>query len=520
VAISDEWRTNAFIRRASRGYNQSMKRKNPLQIATWLLVTTCLVSLTGCGTDDPGSGEEGPQPPDVVLFLVDTLRWDWTQPGGFDRETTPNLSKLAQQSVVFEQASSAAPWTLPSVVSLFTGKHLAEHNVVHDRLRMAASTVTFPQLLQEWGYQTASFHRNPYAGGKWGIKRGFDQTTLTSGQTDRTLLAEFFSNLTAMPFLLYVHNTEPHDPHVVRKKFMGTFDEVPSGFLKEYGELVEVYRQSTREDYVKKNELGTIDNTEIQQKWIDRLDLRTEEIRNLYSVSVRDADDHLGDVIAGLKEQGRWKNTLFIMVADHGEELGDHGGWQHDQSAYQELIHVPLIVRFPGDEYAGKRIPTPVSLVDVMPTILEAVKCPLERPAMSGISLMPLIRGDADPSGEMRLVSIRNNKKKYFKPYKEGRGDLNVVVRKGFLKAIFNIEPNTLELFDLAADPGETQDLAQELGPEAAALKLFAARTYAEMLKRSDQAQAGNLDDQSADVLQALKDLGYVGEDSESEDPR
>jgi arylsulfatase A-like enzyme len=301
---------------------------------------------------------------------------------------------------------------------------------------------------------------------------------------------------------------------VVRKKFMRTFDPVPAEFLKEYGELVDVYRRSTREDYVNKSPLGTIDNTEIQEKWIRRLNRRKEQVRNLYSVSVRDADDHLGSVIDALKQEGRWENTLFIMLADHGEELGDHGGWQHDQSAYEELIHVPLIVRFPKDEYAGQRISHPVSLVDVMPTILDAVKCPLDQPPMSGRSLLPLIRGEAEFGMEMRVVSIRNNMKKYFKPYKESRGDLNVVVRNGDLKAIFNVEPGTVELYDLKNDPGETQDLAQVRSAEANELARFAARTYAEMLKHSDRAQAGDLNEQSAEVLKALEALGYLGGES------
>ncbi|MAG64078.1 hypothetical protein CMO84_11215 [Candidatus Woesearchaeota archaeon] len=476
------------------------------------LILFCLLPMVGCGGPaQPPVPVDESQPPDVVVFLVDTLRADWTGPGGFDKDTTPNLSSLAKQSVVFEQASSPAPWTLPSVVSLFTGKHMAEHNVVHDRLRMADATVTFPQILQEWGYQTTSFHRNPYAGGKWGLKRGFDQATLTKQQTNSSDLAEFFASITAMPFLLYVHNTEPHDPHVVRKKFMSTFDPVPSEFLKEYGELVDVYRRSTREDYVSKKPLGTIDNTEIQEKWIGRLNRRREQIQNLYSVSVRDADDRLGNVIDALKQEGRWENTLFIMLADHGEELGDHGGWQHDQSAYEELIHVPLIVRFPKDEHAGQRISYPVSLVDVMPTILEAVNCPLDQPPMSGRSLLPLIRGESDFGAEMRVVSIRNNMKKYFKPYKEGRGDLNVVVRNGDLKAIFNVEPGTVELYDLKSDPGEAQDLSKTRSTEANELGQFAARRYAEMLKHSDHAQAGDLNDQSAEVLKALEALGYLG---------
>lgn len=477
------------------------------------LVMACLLPFAACGRDDHPSPGSNAQPPDVVIFLVDTLRADWTGPGGFDQDTTPILNALSKQSVFFEQASSAAPWTLPSVVSLFTGKHVAEHNVIHDRLRMADTTVTFAQLLQEWGYQTHSMHRNPYAGGKWGLKRGFDQSVLSKRQSGEKEVADFLSSISPNPFFLYIHNSEPHDPHHMRKRFMDTFNPVAKEFLKDYGNLVAKYRSSTRKDYAKGTELGSTDNTDEQEKWIAGLNDRREKIENIYSASVRDADSRLGDVIRELVKQGRWDNTLFIMVADHGEELGDHGGWLHDQSAYQELIHVPLMIRFPHDKHGGKRVSAPISLVDVMPTLLDIIDCPLERPEISGRSLLPLIHGQESSDPKMRIVSIRNNMKKYFKPYKEGRGDLNVVVRKGYMKAIFNVEPGTVELYDLKNDPKETKDLAQTHASEAEEFAQFAAQGYAEMLQRADQSSTGDLSQQSADVLEGLRDLGYIGGD-------
>ena len=483
-----------------------------------LLLLIGLLAITSCGDSDSVATTAPPPPPNVVIFLVDTLRADWTGPGGFEKDVTPFLSELAKSSVVFEQANSAAPWTLPSVTSLFTGKHVAEHSVVHDHMQMADATVTFAQMLQEWGYQTASYHRNPYAGGKWGLQRGFDDSVLMARQTGSAELADFFSSVGHLPFFLYVHNTEPHDPQHARRRFRQAFNPVANEFLKRYADTVSQYRKSTRTDFTQSEPLGTTDNSEKQASWMERLNEDRAKIENLYSVSVLDADDRIGSVIKSLREKGHWDNTLFIMMADHGEEMGDHGGWQHDQSVYQELIHVPLIIRFPHDEFAGQRISAPVSLVDIMPTILDAVNCPLEPPTISGRSLMPLIRDGASFGDEMRVVSIRNNRKKYFKPHKESRGDLNIAVRKGHMKAIFNVEPNTLELYDLESDPGETQNLAEPRAAEAAEFARFAARSYAEMLRRADQAKSNDPNQQSADVLKGLESLGYIGGDSTPED--
>jgi len=239
---------------------------------------------------------------------------------------------------------------------------------------------------------------------------------------------------------------------------------------------------------------------------------------------VRDADDHLGSVIAKIKERGRWENTLFILLADHGEEMSDHGGWQHDQSLYQELIHVPLIVHLPQGAHAGLRVSTPISLVDILSTVLDVTDCPAEDANPSGTSLLPLIEAASGSGGshadEPLLLAIRQNQRKYYRPYKESRGDVNVAVRQGKWKAIFDVEPDRVQLFDLDADPGERRDLAAEHPGLAQELKTFAARRYAELLERSVLAEAGGLDRQSAATLQALRDLGYVGESDEEDDEK
>lgn len=478
-----------------------------------LLLPVLAAALYGC------SGGNSHVKPDVVIVLIDTLRADFIQPQGYDRETTPHLSLLADESVLFEAAHAPAPWTLPSVVSIHSGRHMAEHNVVTEKTKLSAEVPILSQILSGEGYRTASFHKNAFAGTKAGLDRGFDQCHLIRRNVDGVFLQPVYDEAEAegysSPMFLYIHNAEPHDPHHTRKKFLTSFDPVSDEFLEEYGKLVADYRSLTRIDYVKKKPLGTTDNTAQQESKMSALTSKVEEVNNLYACSVRDADDRVGSIIAEIKDRGRWDQTLFIVISDHGEEMSEHGGWQHDQSAYQELLHVPLIVKLPGGAHAGHRVLSPVSLVDLLPTILDTVGADLPE-NISGRSLLPLIESEPDP--EPRLVGIRNNARKFYRPYKELRGDLNIAVRWGDWKGIFNVEPDTFELYDLAADPGESRDLSEERPEVTDKLRQFAAVRYAELLAVSVDAVAdGGLDGANAEVLQSLKDLGYIGDDIEPE---
>jgi len=468
---------------------------------SWLL--TGLVALSACR-----DASQTPDSPDVVLVLVDTLRADFTELGG-RAGTSPNLADLERESVVFEEACSAAPWTLPSVASLFTGRHLVEHGVVHDRLQLPDEATTLAELLARRGYLTGSFHRNPFAGERFGLHQGFAVAEQRDTCTGARELEGFWSRAGARPYFLYVHNTEPHDLLVIRERFR---KEAAQEFLDEYGRLVSEYRALTRVDFAAGKPLGTTDNTSKQQRKMARLDELLPQVHALYEASVRDADDRIGSIVEALRDRGSWERTLFIVVSDHGEEMGEHGGWQHDQSVYQELVHVPLLVRFPGGRFGGRRVRAPVSIVDLFPTILEVVGTSPEGLGGSGISLLSLLE-DESPEDRPRLVAMRHNEKKYYRPFKESRGDINLAVRQGRWKAILNVETDTVELFDLAEDPGETRNLSGEHSERAAALATFAAERYAELSARADAPTAGGVEGGGEDVLRALQELGYLGEE-------
>ncbi len=213
--------------------------------------------------------------------------------------------------------------------------------------------------------------------------------------------------------------------------------------------------------------------------------------------------------MAELRERDLWEESLVVVVSDHGEEMGEHGGWQHDQSVYEELIHVPLIIKFPGGRHAGRRISAPVSLLDLLPTVLDAVGRPDLARGARGRSLLPLLEQEAAEVSDRRVTSLRHNRKKYFRPFKETRGDLNVVVMDGGWKAIYNIEPGSIELYDLASDPGEARDLSMAEPERAEALRRAAERYYRECVsrRREPASDVTTIDKAQED---ALRSLGYV----------
>ena len=202
---------------------------------------------------------------------------------------------------------------------------------------------------------------------------------------------------------------------------------------------------------------------------------------------------------------------MIIFVSDHGEEMGEHGGWQHDHTVYEEQLRVPLIIRFPGGRYAGRRVTEVVCLVDLAPTIFDYLQRPDLAAGMRGRSLMPLVRGDSAPEPpELCVTAMRMNRKKYYRPYKETRGDSNFVVRDDRWKGILNAEVGTFELYDLAEDPLERVELSAQQPERAAAMRDYLEVFCAECFAGAKEATTGGLDELDEETLERLRSLGYV----------
>jgi len=452
-----------------------------------------------------------PSPVNVVIFLIDALRADRLGTYGYDRlPTSPRIDALASQGVVFEQAHSAAPWTLPSVASLMTGVYACEHQVLNDRDRLGESLDTITTHLKRLGYAAHSLFSNPFAGPRFGVGRGFDSSKRSKHNDGGKVSRVLAKHNVQPPYFFYIHNAEPHNPYDAPAHTEG-FPDVPESVRTQIENATLEYKRLTRRDFNRRRTLGAVDNSASQDRQMAILNVLLDDYNDLYDASVRQADGLVGSVIDALKARGDWRNTLFILLSDHGEEMNDHGGWFHDQSVYQELTHVPLIIRFPDGEYGGKRMLTTVSLVDVLPTVLEYVGAADAAAAPAGRSLMPAIRGVQSAAEDIFVPSMRINRKKFYRPWKESRGDVNIVVLQDRWKGIWNVEPGTLELYDLSHDRWEQKDVSKARPDIALSMRSFAAEWLKECRSRreddSHPAAESELDEQT---LRSLRELGYV----------
>jgi arylsulfatase A-like enzyme len=370
--------------------------------------------------------------------------------------------------------------------------------------RLSETIPTLAEGLEKAGYATASAYGNPYAGPMSGLDRGFFLAEFRVGSRAQTV-QQTLDGLGGSSFFLYLHNEEPHDPYS-EKLFIPEY-QVSDTTRTTVNKQLQKLRELGRTDFVAGRVLGETQNGARQARRMEALRERREDIHMLYAKDVAIADHRVGSVVAELKRRGVWEETLFILVSDHGEEFDEHGGWQHDQSAYEELMRVPLMIHFPEGRFAGERIEAAVSLVDVVPTLADVLDQPALAEHARGVSLLPLLRGET-AGNEPRVTGMRINRKKYYQPNRERRGDVNIVVRERSWKAIYNADLDTIELYDLATDPVEQQDRSASEPARADAMKAR-ARTWGRACARTAAPAEGSGGVTPEEAAQ-LRALGYT----------
>lgn len=334
-----------------------------------------------------------PLPPaisNVILISIDSLRSDQLGCYGLQRPTSPAIDSLASQGVRFSNVMSTTSWTLPSHLSLLTGRNLLSHGVITENDRLPDGIPTLAEGLRGAGFTTGGIISMLYLGRQYGFDRGFDEyddksvpaATWYDALRDEPapvvtkLAIEWLRRNKNSRFFLFLHFWDVHYDYVPPPPYDAMFDPGYQGTLTG----VNFYH-----------------NKSINQRMPAR-DL--QHIIALYDGEVRWVDDHIGEILRAIEELGIDDHTAIIVTADHGDEFFEHGNKGHHKTLYREVLQVPLVMRIPGMA-AGQVIDSPVSLVDVMPTVLELAGAPLP-PGMDGVSLAPLIRGQ--PMGTPRGV--------------------------------------------------------------------------------------------------------------------
>lgn len=447
----------------------------------------------GCGPSSPSA------PPNVILISLDTLRRDhvgaYLEPGS---SPTPALDDFARESLVFDRAYAQIAFTLPSHLSMFTGLQPDVHGVEKETASLGNTVRTLPEVLREAGYRTYGLVTNIWMKSEFGFGRGFDRYELLDyGLTyvDRVNRRSFeLLDATAddsRPFFLFLHYIDAHsDFYNVAHNALPYY--APPEYLEKLG-----VDESSRRFCTADEECATAFLLACNQdpELVDHGGL--EVIRQLYRVGVEYLDHELGRLFDGLRQRGLWDQTMIIVTADHGEEFLEHGEFIHNQP-YVENLAVPLIIKFPHQQWAGDRRAAIVESVDLLPTLLDLLQIDGPSP-LQGVSLRPVIEGD-------RAV----------KEHAFGRDKLNrgrYVVRSSDFSLILDIETGVLELFDLAADPGELTDVSSSREPEVAKLRRALQqelKAYARLsgeLARADRIDGGLLTEEERDKLRSI---GYV----------
>jgi choline-sulfatase len=465
------------VRRLDLKAKPGTANRSTLLRSRWLTVAVfsvliAFLTTSGCGraeqTNQVGEaagsewrGETAPSDLNVVLITIDTLRSDRVSSYGSDLVHTPNIDSFASEGVLFSNAASTVPFTLPAHSSILTGLYPPGHGVRENvGYTLDPGIPTLAEVVSDGGWSTAGFVSAFVLDRRWGIGRGFDH------YFDDFDLAEFDTpNLSSVqrsgdvtigeavrwldgrpedaPFFLWLHLYDPHDPYTP-----------PEPFKSQYP-------------------------------------------GRAYDGEVAYTDSLIGEFRKALEERGLLSSSLVILTADHGEGLGDHGEASHGFFVYDSTIHVSLIMRPPSGVTGGREVDTAVSHVDIFPTILDAVGLAAPK-AVHGQSLLPIVAGEnVDLDRGVYSESLYPLLHYGWAPLRAIRTDNR--------KLISAPRP---EVFDVLTDPREEHDLSLEQPGVTGELEERLSDLRAKI--EGDAPATGAAPDIDPETLAQLQALGYA----------
>ncbi|MGF1580621.1 MAG: sulfatase-like hydrolase/transferase [Gemmataceae bacterium] len=404
----------------------------------------------------------------LVFVSFDALQAGHVGFLGYPRNVTPTIDRIAEQSFAFQHAYSVASWTVPATFSWFTGVYPSEHRMVNKfavyqppvkkmaKLKnLAPNLVTLAEIMKQNGYTTAGFTGNAGVSGGFGYETGFDiyyYPKATFGRLDGSVprAIRWIEQHKEKKFFLFLHGYDVHGQSAPAEWFDYRF--VDAGYDKRYtGSPRE--QERLREEGLQKG----------------KLTLRDQDVRfwrAIYDEKIHRADAHFQTFLTKMDQLGLTKKTLFVLTSDHGTEFYEHRRFDHGFTLYNELLHVPLFIKLPG-QTPGRIIPDRVSSIDVLPTILDLLDVEIPTVAQKqfhGKSLAPALRGNP----VKRDVFSETD-------YREYTFKRSIITPTGW-KLIYTLEDKTRELYNLATDPGEQNNLVDTEPAEADRLeqKLFA----------------------------------------------
>jgi len=474
-----------------------MRRQRSYVLGGLLLSTAA--AFASCRADLPPV----PEQPNVLLYVVDTLRADGLTVYGNPAVETPVIDALAEEGIVYEHAFAASSWTRASIATLLSGLQPDRHRVQDRDDRATPEVARLATAFRDAGWRTGAIVTNPNVGRFFGFGDGFDDYVELFEHQRRDLIDSDRPRARAdevtrraiewiaqgrEPWLLFVLVTDPHEPYAP-----------PEGFDR-YALTPEQIAQIPPAPQRERR----IANTQLLRRYWGEIDF---------------TDAALGPLVEHLEATGALDRTIVALTADHGEHFGEHGWMSHGQTLYQEVLHIPLVLRLPGGRRGGQRIEAPVQLVDLHRTLLElaglgARAAPAD--ALPGDARpLPLDAATATGHAAYAQLDLDGHRAEmiFGEPWKYVRP----------LPGQPSQARRTDALFDLSAERGEYGDERAEK-PEVVArlraqLDARAARSrrLREALAADADADAAPVEAMPEDVRRALEHLGYIEATSEPE---
>lgn len=438
------------------------------------------------GFEAHAASTAGPRFPDILLISVDTLRTDRVSAYGYGRPTTPEIDGVLARGARFTDARTVEPLTSPALCSMVTSRFPHEHGSTRNGLRMRPGLASLPKLLAERGYRTSAFvgnwtlrdelsglaehfgeYHEVFSRKRWlGL---FNSEATGKDLTDRTLewLRASVEDEERHPWLVWVHYVEPHAPYRLWEE------------------------QAER--------LGIA---------IERGASKSER----YDTEVAFVDREIGRLLDGLDDlegDRRPEETLVVVVSDHGESLGEHGYWGHGRHLYENSLHIPMGITWPGRVPPGA-VDAPALIIDLAPSILGLLGLPAPD-GMRGFDWSRVFRGESEPPERSTYFQAHKGAVHGDHRSSDARRDglLEVARVTGTRKEVLDLRDRSVQIFDFASDPQEVRPLDGSGGDEVDPSQDLVTWLDAVIagLEAASDLPVPELDDESRSRLEAL---GYI----------
>jgi arylsulfatase A-like enzyme len=436
----------------------------------------------------------------IILISIDTLRADHLGCYGYPKNTSPHIDTLASDGTLFMNSFSSSPWTLPSHVSIMTSLFGVHHQISNGTEKITSSLLTLADVLRINHFFNTAFTGGGFVSAHYGFSKGFDAyhegtgsiTHINSAELMYKAFSNWLNKNERKRFFLFLHTYQTHDPYSGHPPYTNQFLHENSkwtnldfmGYLGGWEGIFKKLPENERDNAV-----------------------------GLYDGEIRYVDDNLiGPLVAKLKETDLYDNTMIILTSDHGEEFFDHKGWTHGHSLYNELIRVPLIIKFPHDKFSGKTVSCTVSSVDIMPTVLDEMDIDFSDMIMDGQSLFPVLKG-RETDERLFLADIGDNLMNAHIPQKVSmiQGKYKLILNKEFSRQdldFFTVPPPDtprIELYNLTNDMREKNNIADKNPSLIQVIVQKINAIYSQAKKRKPEKT--EIDEK---LKEQLKALGYI----------